>query len=776
MNYSCFPTEARTKPDTDHKGDVSPIQFSSITVKQSSKSTRSTPEAAITTPVSMPSAGTPTTDEVHDLSSVWDQQLQSPTQYQSIATSTTDMSTSIRQSTSTPPMPLSDVPPLTGDIDFDLIWPDSEVLFQTIVAPDTSNTNPWLAMPMSMPLTFPLSEAYDLNNFEWNENHKVNHKESIGTCSADDVQFQTPNSSRDRGSSIDAIPRGGNSRAVDDVSRMVASLSSSVTAAVEATSITSMFLDECLHMFFVRFIPTFPILHRATFVFRDCTQPLLLNAIAIGSLYRGPKDSIAKGEVLWRLAHIAVATSWEKLITHRGPYDACKGVQLVLAALLGQIYGALSRNREIRTTSQAFHALGFFWARHCGMFDSEPYSLDHLPSLNDPEATKDYQWRVWAAKQIQLRALLGHYTVDGLMGRMFGRPTSIRHAANRLGLPCSDALFEANSADEWLTVMNSEKSSPNKTSITSFRAIFHSLFQPTDYSGIPTPLETTAFTALSLRVVLEGLQTFVSDSSDDDLGPAVGVPPIFEIRRALVKMHHIISLSQHLFSAEKLELLLRWHGICLDICVDSSILCKNVCSRYGIAQYIWAGSGGEGELEMTKNELDLIRWAATDNARRALLHAIAIQEMIEQLPRGRAHVTHIPTSLFAAATVYVVLCLGGLTQFNLPSEVEWKEVLLSHNEDPNDGLSSSASSSSSELSPTSTQSETRGFISDSCLNLGVGSALEGDKHRNKHIGISRNLLYELNSMQKLFRCLSAQWGISFEMEEVMDKWIGLCHR
>ena len=62
-------------------------------------------------------------------------------------------------------------------------------------------------------------------------------------------------------------------------------------------------------MFFVRFIPTFPVLHRATFVFRECTHPLLINAIAIGSLYLGPKDSIAKGEALWRLSHTAIATS-----------------------------------------------------------------------------------------------------------------------------------------------------------------------------------------------------------------------------------------------------------------------------------------------------------------------------------------------------------------------------------------------------------------------------------------------------------------------------------
>lgn len=44
-------------------------------------------------------------------------------------------------------------------------------------------------------------------------------------------------------------------------------------------------------------------------MFRECTHPLLLNAMALGSLYLGPKDSVAKGEALWRLAHTAIATS-----------------------------------------------------------------------------------------------------------------------------------------------------------------------------------------------------------------------------------------------------------------------------------------------------------------------------------------------------------------------------------------------------------------------------------------------------------------------------------
>jgi len=36
---------------------------------------------------------------------------------------------------------------------------------------------------------------------------------------------------------------------------------------------------------------------------------------------------------------------WHSLIRHRGPYDSCCGVQLVLTALLGQVYANLSKVR-----------------------------------------------------------------------------------------------------------------------------------------------------------------------------------------------------------------------------------------------------------------------------------------------------------------------------------------------------------------------------------------------------------------------------------------------
>ena len=404
----------------------------------------------------------------------------------------------------------------------------------------------------------------------------------------------------------------------------------------------------------------------------------------------------------------------------------------------GELLTIYLQNRDIRTTSQAFHALGFFWARRCGMFDSERYSLNDLPSLDAPDSEKDHQWRVWAAKEIQHRALLSHYVLDGLISSMSGRPTSVRHAANQLGLPTNEAAFEASTPQEWLTHMQSES-----TVQSSFRGIFRSLFLP---SKGPNSVDYT-YSAFSLRVILEGLQSLVLDCDNDDVA-TVGVPTKIEVRRALILIHEIIANNVHLSNADRLEILLRWHSICLDTCVDSSMLCKYVCSCYGIAQHIWGGVRG------AKPEVDLMRWANTEDARKALLHAVAIQEIVEQLPRGRAHVVHIPSSLFSSATVYTAFSLAGHTQVNLPSIVDWKDV-LANNDDPCVILA--------ELSNSTMSSETMRYI------CGEYPSMFGE------LGTTRNLLYELNSMQKLFRCLSSQWGIAYDMEEIMDQWITVCH-
>jgi hypothetical protein len=365
------------------------------------------------------------------------------------------------------------------------------------------------------------------------------------------------------------------------------------------------------------------------------------------------------------------------------------------------------------------------------MFDSDLYPLDYIPSSDASEAEKQHRWRSWVSREIQQRALLALYMLDGLISHMSGEPTSVRHATDQLLPPSSEAAFEAATADEWIVQMRSQT-----TNRTSFRRIFRSLFQGTTEAQ---NIEHT-FSAFSFKVVLEGLQSLISDCEDGD-GAAVGTPSKTEVRRALAQVYECIIRNVHLSSADRLETLLRWHAICLDSVVESSLLCRSLCARYNITQHIWGGGKG------SKPGLDLARWATSDDARKALLHATAIQEIVEELPRGRAHVIHMPGSLFAAATVYSVFALAGLPAVKVPSTVIWQDVLLTNSGEHNFALGAN--------------SDTKRYIR--------GEQLSGTS------GASRNLLYGLNSMQKLFRCLFSQWGVAYDMENVIDKWITLCH-
>lgn len=372
------------------------------------------------------------------------------------------------------------------------------------------------------------------------------------------------------------------------------------------------------------------------------------------------------------------------------------------------------------------------------MLDCEPFPLEILPSPDAPDKEKEHRWRNWAAREIQQRALLAYHILDGLVSQMSGDSASARHVANPLHLPSSDAAFDASTADEWLVNMRSWKNGQ-----PSFRRVFRSLFPP---ASSFRPLEYH-FSAFALRVVLEGLQSLVAEFDESDLA-TVGVPDRSDVRRALAQVHETISMSIHLSSPERLEILLRWHTICLDTMINSTMLSRHVCSRHHITQHVSEGA------RSIKAGFDMIRWANSEDARRALLHALAIQDIIEQLPRGRAHVIHMPSSLFAAATIYVVFSLVGHATVRLPQTITWQDALL-YPSDSNLGGDGARQSSAG--------SETRRFVEQ-----GLSGSPRG-------IEASRNLLYELNSMQKLFRCLCSQWGVAHDMEEIVDQWITLCH-
>ncbi|OTA24789.1 hypothetical protein BTJ68_12513 [Hortaea werneckii EXF-2000] len=188
-----------------------------------------------------------------------------------------------------------------------LLWPDSEDLFQSLTSNDG---DPW--------------------------DNTMSGQSAVPFLDVAQAQALP-------GPSEDADITDDGQRAVQTTNGLLTNTIMQVTSSRALHTLTPQLLDNSLHAFFAKFNPILPVVHRPTFVYRQCSAPLLLNAIALGSLFLGTDEATATGERLWRLAHTAIATSWHEMIGQRRDHDIFSGLELLLAALLSQIYAALSK-------------------------------------------------------------------------------------------------------------------------------------------------------------------------------------------------------------------------------------------------------------------------------------------------------------------------------------------------------------------------------------------------------------------------------------------------
>ncbi|KAH7116126.1 hypothetical protein B0J11DRAFT_539292 [Dendryphion nanum] len=591
-----------------------------------------------------------------------------------------------------------------------LFWPDSEDLLQNIMSIDPSL---W-EQPISL-----MQPA--LNN----------HISLITT---------TSNVNED----ISPTSAGEGHRAIQTLSTLLSNTVQGVTTPAVLANLTSRFLDSCLHMFFSTFIPMIPIIHRPTFVFRECSPPLLLNAIAIGSLFLGTSEATVKGEALWRLAHTAVATSWHTMISQKGEFDTCGGVQLVLTALLSQVYAALAKSRTLRMTSQVFHGLGIYWARYCGLFDLP--ELATFPSSEDPPEIKYQAWRTWLGREVQLRTLLGLYILDGIISQFSGNPTFAQHMSNTLPLPSDEDTFNATNEDDWL--QHVLRRDPVESRMR-FCDLFHKFFHPDDdlTSDIPTNLSLFSF-----KVALEGFKSLVAESKRIE-PPPIGVPSHKDINLVLDRLRLRVEASTILTQVEKSTVMLRWHAICLDSLGNTARGARRLCYPFGIKQHIFGGG------ERHEGDINPLRWINSDRARRTLLHASEIHHIASQLPLGSAHDPYIPGAVFAVATTYAAFALAGFTRVVFPRSVDWAVTVLLPKQDPKNQQDGDWGGGDVDVVEKNTVRFIRGVLEDE---------VEGKAT------LVRDLSYELSSMRLLLRGLTLQWGVSFEMEKVVDAWIAKC--
>ncbi|KAJ5763375.1 hypothetical protein N7533_002056 [Penicillium manginii] len=519
-------------------------------------------------------------------------------------------------------------------------------------------------------------------------------------------------------------PQGPGNMALSQIYKLIDDLSRRLNSEVHHSGFTSSFLDACLDEFFRRVSPSFPVIHEQTFTPQKSIPPLLLNMVALGSLFVCETGALEKGEMLWRLGHTAVATSWQTLIEIRGPWDAYDGVQLVLTALLGQTYALLSSNSNIRTTASVFHGLGFYWARTSGMYNVTEVLPEDLPTLQMPDEQKNTAWRSWAAIEVQRRAILGHYILDGLISQASGSPASARHLINRIGTACSDEAFAAATADEWIVEM--QNSTKGHQMSEAFSRVFSS-----DYAT--DPLQLSHF---SIFVIIEGLQSLISDLHEAK-GQAYGTVSKKQIIQAMLNIFEENVMARlEASNVHHLQVFIRWHSVFIEATASSISIYRWLCSHFNLPQVL-GGVHAKGHLD----EFDLQSWAAKGDALRAILHAISITRILDDLPLSQAYTMHIPTAVFTSAVVMTAMCLLNRDVIEVPEKYTWSDVWTS------------------QLHGDTASADYENFE----------EVLEGLNPNNEKAMTSISLLGEINSLQMILKTVASRWSVSAQMNEIIGR-------
>jgi hypothetical protein len=177
--------------------------------------------------------------------------------------------------------------------------------------------------------------------------------------------------------------------------------------------------------------------------------------------------------------------------------------------------------------------------------------------------------------------------------------------------------------------------------------------------------------------------------------------------------------------------------------VDTRALCDQISSSCGVTEKLFRPRSGQ----VRRSDFDGRTWARTRDARRALLHAFAIRDIVQNLPFGRSHAIHIPFAIFMAATIQAAFMAIDIQVLPVPAMIDWEVVWLERN------ITTVDSSSEGESSGT----ETNQFLQDSF------------SPQNPRM-LSRKMSLELHGLRMQLRGISFTWGLSQQMNHIMEQW------
>ncbi|SJX64763.1 uncharacterized protein SRS1_15194 [Sporisorium reilianum f. sp. reilianum] len=227
-------------------------------------------------------------------------------------------------------------------------------------------------------------------------------------------------------------------------------------------SIETSTLNLFVQLYFEHHDPILPILHRATFDPDTCDPLLLAAVICLGALCSKAENAFAYCLLTSSLVH---AVSYKLFgINHLRNRYLPSMQTLFLTYALWRNLGDPAKLEYV----EGFRNIVLTMARRCRLFELDAFQLD--PSLASASASRsgstelladkvEQEWHKWIRNQEMVRFSWALFVLDSDLSLAWDLPCTIKIGELRSPLPSPESLWQAESAEDWLSMTDRQTAS-----------------------------------------------------------------------------------------------------------------------------------------------------------------------------------------------------------------------------------------------------------------------------------------------------------------------------
>jgi hypothetical protein len=178
----------------------------------------------------------------------------------------------------------------------------------------------------------------------------------------------------------------------------------------------------------------------------------------------------------------------------------------------------------------------------------------------------------------------------------------------------------------------------------------------------------------------------------------------------------------------------------MELAAPSTSMYSALCAMFDIPFFLSGISASSAS-----KKVDLGVWVVSPDSVRALMHALTVVRLVRHLPFADSHAPHIPIAVFASAIVLSTICLFGTTTLEVPTAPRWEAVWAQFPDGPG---------TDPGIAPADDQNASN-FLN--ALNISSSGKT-----------VSVHLPSEINFLQLALRTVTSRWGISQQMETVVQ--------